>query len=449
MEVYIEKFEAMHNTIYNLVPEDDIDILSGEGINMEYIEKYEKEFNITLPKDLKEYYYYFNHQRVIWSKELVVDGQNMVAKGHFETLDIENALAKKAYFKNAHGEEDLDFFWPENLNEETIQKLNNYFPFDDLGLGYFTLFTVQNNSYSLHLFEPNGEITPLKLDIYQYMDYVLDNYGLNMWTHFIKENTSEHTLDFYNTFFISQLQTINKEVKISNYKQTEKELKRSEEKYTELWDELQNTLVNNENIMIPHIEKNPPIGILSLLKSEQVIGFSLPKEIKEFYLTMNGFEFSYFFDEETYIEGNARILKLEELMGGLHGTYRRTWGEHSGENLVWQSNFVVEDPSYVEAVQNLKVLEYITPTLFLCVKFDKVHESYNLYLCQYDDPMRIELSFEEYIQTLFDIKGIQHWQYYYTHKNDFPSLDSLNHVQKEYLTVFRKEPELTHTMRTD
>ncbi|MBC8757385.1 hypothetical protein H2O64_22135 [Kordia sp. YSTF-M3] len=450
MEDYIEKFEALENTINDTIIEEDIDLLLGDGIHVEYIEKSEAEFNIKLPKDIKDYYYYFNHQRIIWSKETIIDGRNMLLKGQFETIDIEDMLSKKAYFKNEKGEEDLDYFWSETLDTEIIDSLKDYYPFDNLGLGYFTLIKLEKETYSFYLFQPNGEITHLDLSLHQYLDHVLNNHGLHLWTQFIKENKSTNDLPFYNELFIKQLVSINENIDLSTYKKSGKPITFETKDYIDQLEELQDDLVNNEFIMIPNFSKNPPVGLQALLKAEQVISFPFPKELKEFYLEMNGFEFAYFFDDDDeYLEGNSRILKLEELMGGLHGAERRTWGEESGKDLVWQSNLLKEDPAWVEKMKSYKVVEYITPTLFTCIQFDKENSDYNLYLCQYDDPMRFKLRFSEFIETLIKTKGMLHWQYYYTFEEDFPSLESLNNIKEQHLTIFEEELTLKIALRNE
>lgn len=408
------------------------------------------EYNIELPKKLRDFYHNVGSITLKWDTEIEIKGKKIAVAGRNDILRLNNhVLSQKIQVFNSDEEYELQYFWEGNYTEEQKEQLKKYYIFDKIDIGIYVLFDLEqtiDGNPNLYLLLPPFRLYSLHLTIEEYLHHLINNKGLYLWQWHVQQLSKEDNSKIHNEYFLETLEVLFPDADKSLYKIEDvvPELPLSDNIWTTKLQELQSRLNNDSRVEYAYFHIQPPIHDSLIQRIENVWAKKIPNDMLSFYKEMNGFKFGFKFkDGENVFIGNSHIRPLEYSFGGMKAKEKLIWDDTIGRGTLWVDYFEEEDPDWVEAVQGFRIIDSINPELFIVFPFEEIQKNIELKLLQFDNAIQFKLNFIEYIHMVIHCAGLEHWQYLFTEEEEWPSLESVLPV-KEHFKILNNGKKLEY-----
>ena len=439
-------------------------ILSQDGVffcfnkrtsksNKSEIGKFEKIIGFELPNEMVDMYSQSKSINLLWHYRKegmgMINGRCWLHGPYSFNRGFFNARKPKK-----EGEKLKNHLWTEKMDAEWVHYLESkYFILDFICL-YSNTFVLLNfegdssNSPKLTLFMYPNFLFPLKLTFNEYLYWMDKTRAMHTWMeHFIdKEKCSVEALEYLKIMrpgrFFANMKLVFPDLELNEFPKNEKSTNYSFESLA-IRKNYFNRLIETSRIFferkpadsmfkipetgiwtreIPFVELvSSPLNIFMVRKIELCIERELPDSMLAFYSQINGFtmewsiskdsEFceDYEMEDKNYLFGNFKFYGLHEVFGGPNSIDTFYWDRDN-----WPG--AVSDPINMSDEEllfaNSCFLIYGSEFNNVVIRFEEGQIEPDLYLCEYLNEHffhRLSLTFEEFIELLFENMGLQYW----------------------------------------
>ncbi|MDE1206207.1 hypothetical protein [Tenacibaculum larymnensis] len=332
-----------------------------------------KEYN--LPDELVQFYLAYNGLFITWFSDL-----DILCTGRMFIPDLESL---KKYFINT-SKTDLKSF--------SIFIKKGYIPLDvDAINGYVTFIKVEENAYTLIRVDIYHSEIELGISIIKYLEIGIMSGGLYHWQNYISENTYNHFKKYSYDGFV-EIIADKLEVKSLDYFHT-KFINRD---FT--FSKIKSIKLNlPENSQIKKRKENFGCSNVEVRKAEMSIQNKLPSSFVNWAYNINGLEINWNFDSSF---ANFKVIGIEKIFGGVN----------HGELKKWKNSYATYlglDDSHEKKYGSFYpfIFEESGHTVFK-IENDEVL----LYFIKDLEPIKINLTFNQFINKLYECGGISGWQ---------------------------------------
>jgi len=175
-------------------------------------------------------------------------------------------------------------------------------------------------------------------------------------------------------------------------------------------------MLNEANVQNIVFEVADPIHREKFKDIQEEFSVEIDEQIKKVYASFNGLRVKWEYESANTkkdsgpVEGSVRILKFQDMMIGFDG--------HMWRNELWMDNMKKDTLGFY---QRLKPFDYYATEAVQCVCVEMTSDrklTANLWI--YDqgyEPLRLNITLEDYFIMLLKSKGIWGWQFFYTNIN--------------------------------
>lgn len=363
--------EHINNLQQNLSKKEHFFSIESEEPDMNGLKKLLKKRN--LPEELIQFYTFQNGVDIAWVAET---GTFCTGKMLVPTIHLLSCyLTTNKY--------------PFTQKYKTLLD-QNYIPIDiDEPNNYCTFIRPIKNNYEIVSVNPIGEIFQLECDLKTYFEKGISVGGLYFWKDHLSINTNaaplEVTTDEFGYLLIEHFG-----IDYCN-------------NFFNLYGSASLPRLHYEFIVpkgckIIHPFKKINSSFLEIRLTELKIGKKLPLELIKFFLEFNGVKSRWEFEN---VIGNVKILRIEEVFGGRDFATSSVWNSSYGKYL------------------GIDRIEYndVYPFMFDDVGHTVLYWESDKLLLYYVidlDLIPIKLTFNQFINKLFTLGGINGWPLYFT-----------------------------------
>ncbi len=170
----------------------------------------------------------------------------------------------------------------------------------------------------------------------------------------------------------------------------------------------------------------PGVATDSIRSACVAMGRRLPDSLLAFYRSLNGFELSWQylipdFEEKgidkhyKYATATFKVHKLEEVIGGLRFQRNHQWGDNAWKDLLEYPGMDPDDKEWRRGLKCILSSEYNDTW----IRFEEGKEEPTIYVQDTNDFYTLTCTFEEYIETLFAVRGTAYWQRFLTDPDEY------------------------------